>query len=218
MSDTTPSAASPPAARPPSLTRVFLTFLTIGATSIGGGVVAYLRSHLVGKHGWFDDATFLEMLSISQTMPGLNATNMSVLAGDRLREVRRHVPVDLGPDALERAVGQVEVVVERDPAGQYGRVHRAPAQVGIPGGGGVGPVHQGERGDVIVPHGPRQPPGQLKARDRLVGRQRRAQERFKVRAVRALPEPLRLGPDRELAGVEPEVEREPEAEPAGELR
>jgi chromate transporter len=62
-----------------------MTFLTIGATSIGGGVVAYLRSHLVGKRGWFDDATFLEMLSISQTMPGLNATNMSVLAGDRLR-------------------------------------------------------------------------------------------------------------------------------------
>jgi chromate transporter len=29
--------------------------------------------------------TFVELLSISQTLPGLNATNMSILVGDRLR-------------------------------------------------------------------------------------------------------------------------------------
>ena len=60
-------------------------FLFIGATSFGGGVVAYLRDSLVEKHRWLDDASFLEVLSISQTLPGLNATNMAVLVGDRLR-------------------------------------------------------------------------------------------------------------------------------------
>jgi chromate transporter len=63
---------------------VFLTFLQIGAISFGGGVVAYLRDGLVRKKKWFDDVEFLEMTSISNTLPGLNATNMAILAGDRL--------------------------------------------------------------------------------------------------------------------------------------
>jgi len=68
-----------------TLGQIFGTFLLIGATSFGGGVVAYLRAGLVGKRGWVDDTTFVELLSISQTLPGLNATNMAVLVGDRLR-------------------------------------------------------------------------------------------------------------------------------------
>lgn len=64
---------------------IFRAFLLIGATSFGGGVVAYLRSSLVEKHRWIDDRTFVECLAIGQTLPGLNATNMSVLVGDRLR-------------------------------------------------------------------------------------------------------------------------------------
>jgi len=63
---------------------IFLTFLQIGATSFGGGVVAYLRDSLVRKKKWFDDTEFLELTSISNTLPGLNATNIAILAGDRL--------------------------------------------------------------------------------------------------------------------------------------
>ncbi|HVN70204.1 MAG TPA: chromate transporter [Candidatus Binatia bacterium] len=63
---------------------IFLTFLTIGAVSFGGGVVAYLRDSLVRKKKWFDDVEFLEITSISNTLPGLNATNIAILAGDRL--------------------------------------------------------------------------------------------------------------------------------------
>lgn len=64
---------------------IFLTFLVIGATSFGGGVVAYLRNSLVTKKAWLDDEGFLAALEISQALPGLNATNMSVIVGDRLR-------------------------------------------------------------------------------------------------------------------------------------
>jgi chromate transporter len=70
---------------PVSVGEIFLEFLIIGATSFGGGVVAYLRNSLVTKRGWLDDKQFVELLSISQSLPGLNATNMAVLAGDRLR-------------------------------------------------------------------------------------------------------------------------------------
>jgi len=82
-----PSAAAPAVASKalPSVIDVFVTFLIIGATSFGGAVVAYLRSALVGKKKWLDDTHFLELMSISNTLPGLNATNMSILVGDRVR-------------------------------------------------------------------------------------------------------------------------------------
>jgi chromate transporter len=68
-----------------SLAALFWVFLQIGATSFGGGVVAYLRAALVGKQRWLTDGEFLELMSLSNTLPGLNATNMSILAGQRLR-------------------------------------------------------------------------------------------------------------------------------------
>ena len=64
---------------------IFRAFLLIGATSFGGGVMAYLRSSLVEKHRWIDDPTFVQMLSMSQSLPGLNSVNMAALVGDRLR-------------------------------------------------------------------------------------------------------------------------------------
>ena len=66
-----------------SIWEIFLEFLIIGATSFGG-VVPYLRGSLVTKRQWIDDKEFVEMLSISQSLPGLNATNMAVLVGEKL--------------------------------------------------------------------------------------------------------------------------------------
>ena len=80
-----PPVVALPVAPPPSLWRLFLGFLMMGATSLGGGVIAYLRTGLVARYRWLDDATFVELMAISQSLPGLNATNMSILAGDRLR-------------------------------------------------------------------------------------------------------------------------------------
>jgi chromate transporter len=79
-----------------SLGAIFRTFLLIGATSFGGGVVAYLRATLVDDRRWLDDAEFLTALEISQTLPGLNATNMSILVGDRLRQVPGALAAFLG--------------------------------------------------------------------------------------------------------------------------
>ncbi len=90
MSDVVVKPASPSkttkASKPdPTLMEIFLEFLFIGATSFGGGVVAYLRDGLVGKRKWVSDQEFVEYLAISQSLPGLNATNMAVLVGDSLR-------------------------------------------------------------------------------------------------------------------------------------
>lgn len=67
-----------------SIGQIFLEFLIIGATSFGG-VVPYLRGSLVTKRHWVDDKEFVEMLSMSQSLPGLNATNMAILVGEKLR-------------------------------------------------------------------------------------------------------------------------------------
>ena len=67
-----------------SIGRIFIEFLIIGATSFGG-VVPYLRGSLVTKLGWLRDNEFVELLSISQSLPGLNATNMAILVGQKLR-------------------------------------------------------------------------------------------------------------------------------------
>jgi chromate transporter len=74
---------------------IFLEFLIIGATSFGG-VVPYLRNALVGNKRWIDDTEFVEKLSMSQSLPGLNATNMAVLMGEKLRGLRGSIAAIVG--------------------------------------------------------------------------------------------------------------------------
>jgi chromate transporter len=73
-------------ARPPtiSLAKIFWVFVYIGATSFGGGLVAYLREHLVERKRWLDEDQFLAVLEIGETVPGLISTNVSVIVGSRL--------------------------------------------------------------------------------------------------------------------------------------
>jgi chromate transporter len=80
----------------PSLGDLFIQFLTIGAVSFGGGIIAYERILLVEKRKWLSADEFMAYLAISQTMPGLNSVNMAVLAGDHLRGVLGAVIATLG--------------------------------------------------------------------------------------------------------------------------
>lgn len=68
-----------------ALHQIFWQFLIVGAISFGGGIVAYLKELLVTRYRWVDTDEFVVMLSISQTMPGLNSVNIAILMGDRLR-------------------------------------------------------------------------------------------------------------------------------------
>lgn len=66
------------------LLSIFSTFLVIGASSFGGGVTGHLREHLVRRRQWLSEDEFLAALEISQVLPGLNSTNLSTVAGDKL--------------------------------------------------------------------------------------------------------------------------------------
>ena len=64
--------------------KVFTTFLILGATSIGGGMMAHIREAVVVREGWLTDEEFLECYGLCQTLPGLNTTNLAVLIGERV--------------------------------------------------------------------------------------------------------------------------------------
>jgi chromate transporter len=90
------SEQSTAAGRDVSLAKLFGVFFYIGATSIGGGIVAYLREHLVERQKWLDEDHFLAALEIGQTVPGLIATNVSVIVGSRLRGIRGSIAAVMG--------------------------------------------------------------------------------------------------------------------------
>ncbi|MGD0073726.1 MAG: chromate transporter [Candidatus Binataceae bacterium] len=79
-----------------SLAKIFWVFLYIGATSFGGGLIAYLREHLVDRQRWLDDEQFLAALEIGQTVPGLISTNVSVIVGSRFRGARGAIVAAMG--------------------------------------------------------------------------------------------------------------------------
>jgi chromate transporter len=79
-----------------SLVKLFGVFFYIGATSFGGGVVAYLREHLVSRQKWLDEDHFLASLEIGQTVPGLVSTNVSVIVGSHLRGVAGAIAAAVG--------------------------------------------------------------------------------------------------------------------------
>ena len=102
-----------------SLGRIFRVFALIGVTSFGGGIVAYLRRALVDKEKWLDEDGFIAALEISQTLPGLNSTNMSVIVGRKLRGAAGATVAVLGmilPGALVvTALGFAYVALRHDP-------------------------------------------------------------------------------------------------------
>jgi chromate transporter len=70
---------------PASLGALFLSFLIIGCTSIGGGLTAWIRRELVERRRWIDDQQFLANYGLSQIVPGATNVNLAVLIGTQLR-------------------------------------------------------------------------------------------------------------------------------------
>ncbi len=95
MSEQASSVDLEPVAKP-TLRELFFEFLIIGAVSFGGGIVAYQKILLTEKKRWLTDDEFMAALAISQTMPGLNAVNLAVLSGDKLRGVLGAISATVG--------------------------------------------------------------------------------------------------------------------------
>src|SRR5208282_2387651 len=82
-SDPVPATAAPPPRA--SLPALFRGFLSIGLSSFGGGLAAWIRREVVERRGWLDDKQFLTGYALSQLVPGPTNVNLAVFIGAQLR-------------------------------------------------------------------------------------------------------------------------------------
>lgn len=70
-----------------SLWKLFLVFFRIGAFTFGGGfaMLPLIEQEVVDKQGWIEREEILDMLALSQSVPGAIAVNSGVFIGWRLR-------------------------------------------------------------------------------------------------------------------------------------
>ncbi len=67
----------------PSPLTVFLVFLRLGLTSFGGPVahLGYFRSEFVERRRWLDEATYADLIALSQFLPGPASSQVGIAIG-----------------------------------------------------------------------------------------------------------------------------------------
>ncbi|HHU82900.1 MAG TPA: chromate transporter [Firmicutes bacterium] len=80
--------------------KIFLAFLKIGAFTFGGGyaMLPLIRETVVEREKWVSDEGFLDIISLTQSVPGALAVNTAVFIGRQLAGV---------PGALAATAGAV---------------------------------------------------------------------------------------------------------------
>ena len=70
--------------------QLWFTFMKIGTFTFGGGwsMISIIEREVVDNHKWIAKDEFLDLLAISQAMPGILAVNIAVVIGDRLKGVK----------------------------------------------------------------------------------------------------------------------------------
>jgi len=71
------------------LWQMFWSFNKIGAFTLGGGyaMLPIMEKEIVDKHAWLSREEFMDIMAVSQSMPGLFAMNMASHIGYKLRGV-----------------------------------------------------------------------------------------------------------------------------------
>ena len=66
---------------------LFVVFLKIGAFTFGGGwaMISIIEKEIVDKKRWVSKEEFLDLLAVSQSIPGILAVNMAVAVGDKMQ-------------------------------------------------------------------------------------------------------------------------------------
>ena len=78
--------------------QLFFTFTKIGAFTIGGGyaMLPLIEKEVVDRKKWVDAKEFLDMVAISQSLPGIFTVNISILTGYKLKKNTGGVTAALG--------------------------------------------------------------------------------------------------------------------------
>lgn len=77
---------------------LFLTFFKIGAFTFGGGwaMISIIEREIVDKHHWIERDEFLDLLAITQSLPGILAVNIATAIGDKIKGTRGSIVASLG--------------------------------------------------------------------------------------------------------------------------
>ncbi len=76
---------------------LFLTFMKIGAFTIGGGYAMLpLIQREVVDHGWMTKEDFIDLFSVAQSLPGIFAVNIAIFVGYKLKKIRGGIVCALG--------------------------------------------------------------------------------------------------------------------------
>lgn len=88
-----PALSAP--ASPVSKSELFLGVLKVGMSGFGG-VMPFARRMLVEERRWMSEREFIEVLSLSQFLPGPNIINVSIIVGSRYQGIPGAISASLG--------------------------------------------------------------------------------------------------------------------------
>ena len=76
---------------------LFLTFIKIGAFTIGGGyaMLPLIQREVVDR-GWLSKEDFIDLFSVAQSLPGIFAVNISIFVGYKLKKITGGIICALG--------------------------------------------------------------------------------------------------------------------------
>ena len=76
---------------------LFLTFIKIGAFTIGGGyaMLPLIQREVVDR-GWMKKEEFIDLFSVAQSLPGIFAVNISIFVGYKLKKLPGAICCALG--------------------------------------------------------------------------------------------------------------------------
>lgn len=80
------------------LFNLFFTFFKIGTFTFGGGwaMISIIEREIVDKHKWLERESFLDLLAVAQSLPGILAVNIAVAIGDKLKGWKGSLVAALG--------------------------------------------------------------------------------------------------------------------------
>lgn len=79
---------------------IFVSFFRVGLLTFGGGysIIPMLEKEAINKYNWLTKEELLDFFAVSQCIPGVIATNMAVMVGNKVKKA---------PGAIAASVGVV---------------------------------------------------------------------------------------------------------------
>ncbi|MCQ2347384.1 MAG: chromate transporter [Paludibacteraceae bacterium] len=76
------------------LAQLFWTYIKVGTFTLGGGyaMIPLIQREIVDNRHWLDEEEFMNMIALSQAVPGIIAVNSAIMVGYQLGKKYQHNP------------------------------------------------------------------------------------------------------------------------------